>query len=130
MVSHRRIGEYSFQYVDYNVTVRAKWVDHNCSHEKTPRYEVHARADRIDGGVCENFSATAEAPVKRGPSLLMKLFGAETGKTDLADLVEKACDRVRAQIDGMYEDIGVDQAREEFQARVEAEAAVESWAEV
>ena len=134
MISKREIGEYSFQYADYEVTVHAKWQDHDYSHEKTPRYVVNAYARRIDGGATERFSANAEAPVEGddAPSIFDLIFGpGEIERSaDLDELVEQACEDIRDQIDGMYEDIGLNQAEEEFQARVEAEAAVESWTEV
>lgn len=129
-LSHRELGTHKFEYADYSVTVSARWVDHDYGHEKTPRYEVSARAYRIDGGACESFSTSAEAPLRREPNFLGRLFGVEPKEADLADLVEGACNRIRSQIDGMYADIGVDEAEADFQARVEAEAAVESWVEV
>jgi hypothetical protein len=130
MISKRKIGKYSFQYVDYDVTIRAEWVDHDFGHEKTPRYEVRVYAERIDGGANERFRTSAEAPVNPSPSVIQRLVGKEPRRTNLADLVELGCERIRDDIDEMYKDIGLHRDEEEFAARVEAEAAVESWAEV
>lgn len=129
-LSRREIGEHRFQYADYDIKVSAVWEDHNYFHEKTPRYEVTAYASRVNGGACENFMSTAGAPVYRSPGLLGKLVGQNPEKTNLEDLVEVACERIRGKIDSMYTDIGVNRAEDQFQARVEAEEAVTSWVEV
>jgi hypothetical protein len=139
-ISNRELGEYTFQYADYEVNVYAKWVDHHHSHERTPRYEVRAYAKRIDGEASERFTASSEAPVEIPPTIfgfpidnlpwLADLLGKQAKSVNLETLVENACTDIRTQIDGMYADIGIDEAEQQFQVRVEAEAAVESWTDV
>jgi len=127
MISERDIGEHTFDYAGYQVTVSATWVDHEYTHEKTPRYEVYATAKRTDGTVMEHFDAKAAAPVEPERSLLGKILGVQQKQTELEDLVVATCDDIRKQIDTMYKQIGVNRDEDTFQSRIEAEAAVESW---
>ena len=131
MYPSRKIGCYQFQYVDYDITVSAEWQGRDERFRKKPCYEVSAHATRIGGNDgYGRFSTKVTAPVHPSPSLIGRLLGRRPSKTELADLVAKACEQIRTKIDGMYDDIGVHRDEDEFIARAEAEAAIESWAEV
>lgn len=136
MFPSRKIGRYKFQYTDYEVTVSAEWQGRDGRLRQQPCYEVSAYATRIGDDGYESyerygrFSTEVRAPVHPSPSFTDRLLGRRPPKTKLADLVAKACEQMRTKIDGMYDDIGIHRDEDEFIARAEAEAAIESWAEV
>jgi hypothetical protein len=129
MVPTRNIGRYEFQYIDYEVTIRAKWRGRYERVGQEPQYEVSVHATRIGDGGSGTFFASVRAPVRPSPSIIDRLLGRRPPKTKLADLVAEACEEIRTKIDNMYDDIGVHRDEDEFIARVEAEAAIESWVE-
>jgi hypothetical protein len=130
MFSTRKIGSYEFQYIDYEVTVRAKWRGRDERFGREPQYEVVVHAVRIGDDGSGTFYTSVEAPVRPSPSITDRLLGRRPPKTKLADLVAEACEEIRTKIDGMYADIGIHRDEDEFIARAEAEAAIESWVEV
>lgn len=131
--TQRKIGEHTFEYAEYVVTVKALWEQWD---DRTPEYVVATQAERkTETDENDSFYKKVSRPVERveRPNFVKRLFGAETRtvKTDMEDVVELACERIRKNIDSMYEDIGKagETAEETFEARMEAESAVMSWAD-